>query len=50
MSNIKYDILADDLTKQGHNVDKIRNNLKREHKRLKNAFIELRDSNIEKRK
>ncbi|HIA66109.1 TPA: L-rhamnose isomerase [Candidatus Poribacteria bacterium] len=31
MSNIKYDILADDLTKQGHNVDKIRNNLKKQH-------------------
>lgn len=31
MSNIKYDILADDLTKQGHNVDKIRNNLKTQH-------------------
>jgi len=31
MSNIKYDILADDLTKQGLNVDKIRNNLKTQH-------------------
>ena len=31
MNDLKYDILADDLEKQGHNVDKIRNNLKKQH-------------------
>ena len=31
MNDLKYDILADDLEKQGHNVDEIRNNLKKQH-------------------
>ena len=31
MSDIRYDILANDLEKQGLNVDEIRNNLKKQH-------------------
>ena len=31
MNDLKYYILADDLEKQGHNVDEIRNNLKKQH-------------------
>ena len=33
MNDLKYDILADDLEKQGHNVDEIRNNLKKQQNR-----------------
>ena len=31
MNDIRYDILANDLAKQGHNVDEIRKNLKKQH-------------------